>query len=96
MKLVKFVMKNKEIEGIADIRNESNKKGLRIVIECEKEFLLMRCRKALFAKTNLQTSISYNQVALIDKTPTELNLLDCIKIYVEHNINVLLKKQNLI
>jgi DNA gyrase subunit A len=39
----------------------------------------------LFKETNLQTSISYNQVALVDKTPTELNLKDCIKIYVEHN-----------
>ena len=83
---------NKEIEGISDIRNESNKKGLRVVIECQKGVSPDAVVKKLFAKTNLQTSISYNQVALVDKTPTELNLLDCIKIYVEHNIECIVKE----
>ena len=83
---------NKEIEGISDIRNESNKKGLRVVIECQKGVSPEAVVKKLFAKTNLQTSISYNQVALVDKTPTELNLLDCIKIYVEHNIECIVKE----
>ena len=82
----------KVIEGIADIRNESNKKGLRIVIECEKGVAPEVVVKKLFAKTNLQTAISYNQVALIDKTPTELNLVDCIKIYVEHNIECIVRE----
>ena len=86
------ICEDKEIEGIEDIRDESGKKGLRIVIECEKgvnpETIVMK----LFAKTNLQTSISYNQVALVNKTPTELNLEQCIKIYVEHNIKCLKKE----
>ena len=86
------VCDNKTIEGVLDIRNESNKKGLRIVIECEKTVSPDSIAQKLFAKTNLQTSISYNQVALIDKTPTELGLLDCIKIYVEHNINCIIKE----
>lgn len=82
----------KEIEGISDIRNESNKKGLRIVIECSKNASIDSIINKLFAKTNLQTSISYNQVALVDKTPTELNLVDCIKIYIEHNIECIVKE----
>ena len=86
------VSEDKEIEGISDIRNESNKKGLRIVIECEKGISPDGIVKKLFAKTNLQTSISYNQVALVDKTPTELGLLDCLKIYVEHNINCIVRE----
>ena len=81
---------DKEIEGITNIRDESNKKGLRIVIECEKHISLEPIIRKLFAKTNLQTSISYNQVALVDKTPTELNLIDCIKIYIQHNIECLI------
>ena len=80
------VCDKKEIEGISEIRDESNKNGLRLVIECEKGINPDAVANKLFAKTNLQTSISYNQVALVDKTPTELNLLDCIKIYVNHNI----------
>lgn len=82
----------KEIEGISEIRDESNKKGLRIVIECHKDINPESIVQKLFHKTNLQTSISYNQVALIDKTPTELNLKQCIKIYINHNINCLLKE----
>ena len=85
---------DKEIEGIDDVRDESGKRGLKIVIECDKginpETIVMK----LFAKTNLQTSISYNQVALVDKTPTELNLEQCIKIYVDHNIKCLIREIN--
>lgn len=79
----------KEIEGIEEARDDSNKKGIRLIIECNKDYAPEHILRKLFAKTNLQTSISYNQVALIDKTPTELNLIDCIKIYVEHNIDCL-------
>ena len=82
----------KEIEGISEIRDESNKKGLRIVVQCQKGIDPDSIAKKLFLKTNLQTSISYNQVALIDKTPTELNLKQCIKIYVEHNIKCIIKE----
>ena len=82
----------KAIEGISEIRDESNKKGLRLVIECEKGMSPETVVRKLFSKTNLQTSISYNQVALIDKTPTELNLKDCINIYIEHNIDCLKKE----
>ena len=84
----------KEIDGIKEIRDESNKKGLRIVVECNKGTNLDSIAQKLYAKTNLQTSISYNQVALIDKTPTELNLKQCIEIYVNHNINCLVKEVN--
>ena len=82
----------KEIEGIQEVRNESDKKGLRLVIKCKKDVNEEGIVKKLFAKTNLQTSISYNQVALIDKTPTELNLKDCINIYIKHNIDCLKKE----
>ncbi len=75
-----------KINGIKNIRNESNrKKGFRLVIECDKGASIATIINLLFKETSLQTSFSYNQVALIDKTPTELALKDCIKIYVDHN-----------
>ena len=77
---------DKTLEGIDNLRDESNKKGMRIVIECEKNANISSIISQLFAKTSLQTSFSYNQVALVDKTPTELNLVQCIEIYVKHNI----------
>ena len=77
---------NGDIQGINNIRNESNrKKGFRLVFECAKDANISRIIMLLFQKTDLQSSFSYNQVALIDKTPTELNLKDCCKIYIEHN-----------
>ena len=88
------VCDEKEIEGISEIRDESNKKGIRIVIECEKNVLPEAIVNKLYSKTNLQTSVSYNQVALIDKTPTQLGLKDCCKIYVDHNIDCLIKEMN--
>ena len=81
-----------DITGIVDIRNETNKKGFRLVIECEKNASIHTILNKLFAKTNLQTSFSYNQVALVDKTPTELNLKDCIKIYVDYNSKCIVKE----
>ena len=79
----------KEINGIEEIQDQSNKKGLRIVIECEKGASILTVVNKLFEKTSLQTSFSYNQVGLVDKVPTELNLRDCCKIYVDHNIECL-------
>ncbi len=88
------VCDKKEIEGIKEIRDESNKKGIRIVIECGKGVNLDSIANKLYNKTSLQSSISYNQVALIDKTPTELNLKQCIEIYLNHNKECLVKELN--
>lgn len=88
------VCDKKEIEGISEIRDESNKKGIRLVIECEKSSAPEAIVNKLFAKTNLQNSVSYNQVGLVDKTPTELTLVDCIKIYLDHNKDCLKKEIN--
>lgn len=79
----------KEIEGISEVVDESSKKEIRIVISCKKDVNVEGVVKKLFAKTNLQSSFSYNQVGLVGKTPTELNLKDCISIYIEHNIDCL-------
>ena len=84
---------DKEIEGISDIHDESSKK-IRIVITCEKGIDPSSIVAKLYNKTNFQSSFSYNQVALIDKTPTELNLKDAIKIYIDHNLDCIIKETN--
>lgn len=88
------VCDKKEIEGISDAHDESNKKGVRIVVTCDKGINPDAIANKLFSKTDLQSSFSYNQVALVGKTPTELNLKQCIEIYVNHNIDCLLKEMN--
>ena len=80
-----------EIEGIIDVRDETNKKGVRIVVECDRNSDYIA--NQLFAKTNLQSSFSYNQVALVGKTPTELNLKDCCEIYVNNALTCLKKEK---
>ena len=81
----------KEIEGISDIHDESSKK-IRIVITCEKGIDPELVVKRIYTKTNFQTSFSYNQVALVDKTPTELNFKEEVRIYVNHNIDCIVRE----
>jgi len=80
------------IKGIANIRNESNRKGFRLVIECDKGASILTVVNNLFKETSLQTSISYNQVALINKVPTEMGLKDCIRVYIDHNTECIIKE----
>ena len=84
----------KEIEGIVDAHDESNKKGIRIVVEISRGYEPSAVAERIYLKTNFQSSFAYNQVALVDKTPTELTLKDCCKIYVEHNKECLIKEFN--
>lgn len=92
LKEIGEVCDSKEIEGILDAHDESNKKGIRIVIECVKNINPETVANKLFATTHLQSSFSYNQVALIDKVPTELNLKQAIEVYLNHNIDCLIKE----
>ena len=88
------VCEKKEIEGIIDAHDESNKKGIRIVIEVGRGLAPEPIVERIYAKTNFQTSFSFNQVALVDKTPMELGLKDCCRIYFEHNKECLIKELN--
>lgn len=81
----------KEIEGISDIHDESSKK-IRIVVTCEKGVDPELVVKRIYTKTDFQTSFSYNQVALVNKTPTELNFKEAIRIYVNHNIDCIVRE----
>ena len=81
-----------KINGITEISNDTDSKGIKLVIKVEKNTLPEKVVAQLFNKTSLQSSFSYNQVALIGKTPTEMNLKDAIEVYVEHNISCLKKE----
>ena len=81
-----------KIDNVTDIRDETNKKGIRIVVECKPGSNPDAIANKLYAHTNLQSSFSYNMVGLVGKTPTELNLKDCIKIYVDHNIECIMRE----
>ena len=81
---------NKElITGVDEIRNESNKKGLRIVFELAKDTSEGQVLKQIWKNTDLQKSLSANQVALVEKVPTLLNWKQSIDIYIKHNLDVI-------
>lgn len=81
-----------EITGIDEVRDESNKKSLRIVAELSKDANPDAVARQLYRSSDLQKSCSFNQVALVDKTPTLLNLEDCVKIYIKTNLDIICKE----
>lgn len=84
----------KKIEGIAEIRDESNKKGVRFVIELAKGINGDVIANKLYRLTELETTYSINQVALVDKTPRLLSFKTLVEKYVEHQEDVFLRRLN--
>ncbi len=81
-----------ELSGITAIRDESNSLGVRFVIELEKGVAIEPIITKLFKMTSLETTYSFNQVALHDKNPRLLNLKQLIEIYIAHQQNVLVRR----
>lgn len=81
-----------KLNGIAAIRDESNKDGVRFVIELEKGVSAEPIVSKLFKLTPLENTYSFNQVALIDKKPVLVNMKQLIESYIEHQRDVLLRK----
>ena len=82
----------KKIEGIAEIRDESNKDGVRFVIELAKGINADIIANKLYRLTELETTYNINQVALVNKTPKLVTFKDMIHYYVEHQEDVFLRK----
>ena len=82
------------INGIAAIRDESNKDGVRFVIEVEKGVSTEPIIAKLFKLTPLETTYSFNQVALVDKKPKLLNMKQLLENYIFHQKDVLIRKTN--
>lgn len=80
------------LDGVTRISDETTKKSVRIVLKCKKDANLNKILSTVFQETNLQTSFSYNQVALVNKEPKLLNLKDCVKVYVDHNLECIVKE----
>jgi DNA gyrase subunit A len=86
------LVKNKVIEGIRDLRDESNREGIRVVIELKKEAIPEVVLNQLFKYSQLQVSYSINMLAIIDGQPKIFPLKEVLKEYVNHQINVIRRK----
>lgn len=79
------LVQEKKMEGIRDLRDESNKDGVRIVIELKKDAYPQKVLNQLYKQTDLQTSFHYNMLALVDGIqPRVLNLKNILDEFVKH------------
>ncbi|WP_343532287.1 DNA gyrase subunit A [Pedobacter sp.] len=82
----------KKIEGISNIKDESNKDGIRIVYEIKRDANANIVLNNLFKQTALQSSFSVNNIALVNGRPQLLNLKDLIHHFVEHRHDVIIRR----
>lgn len=84
--------KEKKIEGISDLRDESDRRGLRIYIETKRDASPKKVLNNLYKHTYLQTSFPVNMVALVNGTPQTLNLKLILEEYLKHRYDVIKKR----
>jgi DNA gyrase subunit A len=84
--------KEKKIEGISDLRDESDRRGLRVVVELKRDAAPKKVLNNLFKHTSLQTSFPVNTVALVNGTPQTLNLKVILEEYLKHRYLVIRRR----
>ncbi|HZG15567.1 MAG TPA: DNA gyrase subunit A, partial [Candidatus Bathyarchaeia archaeon] len=78
------LVREKKIDGITDLRDESDRKGMRIVIELRRDVVPKVVLNNLYKQTQMQSTFGVNMLALVDNRPRVLNLRDMIYYYLEH------------
>ncbi|MGV7105125.1 DNA gyrase subunit A [Flavobacterium sp. U410] len=86
------LVNDKKIEGISTIRDESDRTGMRIVYELKRDAVPNVVMNTLFKYTQLQSSFSVNNIALVNGRPQLLNLKDLIHYFVEHRHDVVVRR----
>ena len=86
------LINDKKIDGISNINDESDREGMRIVIDVKKDFISNVVLNTLLKHTALQSSFGVNNVALVHGRPKLLNLKDIIRYFVEHRHEVVIRR----
>ncbi len=86
------LVNDKKLDGISDIKDESDRNGMRIVYHLKRDSVPNVVLNNLFKHTALQTSFSVNNVALVNGRPLQLNLKQLIKYFVEHRHDVVVRR----
>ncbi len=94
IKTIAEMVKDKRLEGISDIKEESDRSGMRIVIEIKKDANAQVVLNSLYKHTNLQISDGIILLALVNKgtEPKLLNLKECLEVYLEHQKEVIVRR----
>jgi DNA topoisomerase IV, A subunit, Gram-positive len=83
---------NKSIDGIAEVRDESDRMGLRIVVELKKDANVEAIENYLYKNTDLQVNYNYNMVAIYNGHPRLLGVKQILTAYIEHQLDVLARR----
>ncbi len=81
-----------ELDGIADLRDESDRQGMRIVIELNKAAETDKVLRQLYRRTPLQSTFSINMLALVEGEPRLLSLRHALRVYLEHRLEVIRRR----
>ncbi len=85
---------NKDIDGIVDVRDESDRSGLRIVIDLKKDVNEQLVLNYFYKHTDLQVSFNYNVVAIVNKRPVQLGLLEMLDAFIAHRKEVVIQRSH--
>ena len=86
------LVRDKMIEGITDLTDESNRNGIRIVMELRKDSQPEVILNQLYKMTSLQTSFGVNTIVLVNNKPMQLGLKEVLKYYIDHQIDVIVRR----
>lgn len=86
------LVRDKKIVGITDLRDESDRDGIRVVIEIKKGEIADVILNQLYKFTQLETSFGFNMVALVDGKPQTLSLVRILDEFIKHRINVVIRR----
>ena len=92
IKKIAEVVQNGKVKEVADLRDESDKSGVRLVIELKRDVIPKVALNKLYKHTPLQTTFGVNMVALVDNVPRSLGLLPIVKNYVDHQRDVVVRR----
>ena len=92
VKKISDIMISKEIDGIADVRDESGRSGLKIVIDCKKDANCEQILNYLYKNTDLQINYAYNNVAIVNHKPVTMSLINALDAFIEHRREVVLNR----
>jgi len=88
------LIKETKLEGISDLRDESDRTGLRIVLDLKKNANIDYILNILFSSTNLQNNFNINILALVNGSPKTLTLIELLSYFLDHRIEVIKRKIN--
>ena len=86
------LIRDKKIEGISDIRDESNREGIRVAIDLKRNTEPETVKRQLYKYTSLESSFSFNTLAIVDKKPKNCNLKDFLESFLKFREDVVTKK----